>query len=345
MINLVTGDILESNAECLVNTVNCEGYMGKGIAYQFKLKFPKNNDDYVKACRNGSLTVGKLHHYCEDGKIIVNFPTKNKWRKKSELYYVTDGLKELVDLIKLQKIKSIAIPPLGCGNGGLNWSDVKPIILENLQSLSQLVDIYIYEPSKYYQHSPKQAPKLNTSHLILMTFKPNLSKFNKLRLQKTAYFMNLFSGYEYFKFEKHLYGPYAHSIDILNKDIKEFQKYYNIDTDQAYQLAKTILVSESVDKKLRIFSPAIHSATEFVNLIKTDKELELLATICSVIQTELGLNEMEINSKIKSWSEEKATKFSQQKIIEGINKLEAFSIISRDLLGGFSTKNLIANTL
>ena len=83
MIIYTTGDLLKSSAETLVNTVNCEGYMGKGIAYQFKLKFPENNKDYVKACKTGELQIGKLHYYKEDGKIIVNFPTKNKWRAKS----------------------------------------------------------------------------------------------------------------------------------------------------------------------------------------------------------------------------------------------------------------------
>lgn len=345
MINLVTGNVLESNAECLVNTVNCEGYMGKGIAYQFKIKFPRNNDDYIKACKDGTLRVGKLHYFKEDGKTIVNFPTKDKWREKSKINYIKEGMKELVHLIESLKIESIAIPPLGCGNGGLNWSDVKPIILDDLQTLAKTVEIYIYEPSKYYQNNPTQAPKLNTSHLILMAFKPNLYRFNKLRLQKTAYFMNLFSGYEYFKFDKHLYGPYAHSIDILIKDIKEFQKYYNLDTEQASQLAKTTLVSESVEKKLQVYLPAVQYATEFVNLIKSDKELELLATICSVIQTEPGLNEIEVSQKIKSWSQEKATKFGQQQILEGINRLENSNIISRDLLGGYSTKISLAKAL
>ena len=85
MYSFVTGNILESHTQCLVNTVNCEGYMGKGIAYQFKKAFPKNNDDYIKACKTGELTVGKIHHFIENNKIIVNFPTKDKWREKSKI--------------------------------------------------------------------------------------------------------------------------------------------------------------------------------------------------------------------------------------------------------------------
>ena len=119
MLTFITGDLLESSADCLVNTVNCEGYMGKGIAYQFKLKYPNNNKDYVKACKNKSLTVGKLHYFIEDNKVIINFPTKDKWRQKSKVEYIINGLNELVKLLPQLNIKSIAIPPLGCGNGGL----------------------------------------------------------------------------------------------------------------------------------------------------------------------------------------------------------------------------------
>ena len=92
MFFYTTGDLLQSDAEALVNTVNCEGYMGKGIAYQFKLKFPNNNKDYVKACKNGTLRPGKLHVYKESEKIIINFPTKDKWREKSRMEYIEDGL-------------------------------------------------------------------------------------------------------------------------------------------------------------------------------------------------------------------------------------------------------------
>ena len=99
MFFYTTGDLLQSDAEALVNTVNCEGYMGKGIAYQFKLKFPNNNKDYIKACKSGVLRPGKLHFYREAGKIIINFPTKDKWREKSQIKYIEDGLDSLILLI------------------------------------------------------------------------------------------------------------------------------------------------------------------------------------------------------------------------------------------------------
>ena len=104
MYSFVTGNILESHTQCLVNTVNCEGYMGKGIAYQFKKAFPKNNDDYIKACKTGELTVGKIHHFIENNKIIVNFPTKDKWREKSKISYIDKGMDTLIDFIKNKEL-------------------------------------------------------------------------------------------------------------------------------------------------------------------------------------------------------------------------------------------------
>ena len=132
MYSFVTGNILESHTQCLVNTVNCEGYMGKGIAYQFKKAFPKNNDDYIKACKTGELTVGKIHHFIENNKIIVNFPTKDKWREKSKISYIDKGMDTLIDFIKNNNIHSISIPPLGCGNGGLEWNEVQKILVEKI---------------------------------------------------------------------------------------------------------------------------------------------------------------------------------------------------------------------
>jgi len=340
MFSFITGDMLESNAECLINTVNCEGYMGKGIAYQFKLKFPENNDDYVKACKSRTLRIGTIHHYQEKGKLIINFPTKDKWREKSKIEYINIGLAELVKLIPTLNIKSIAVPPLGCGNGGLMWADVKTLIVEQLKSFSKDLDIIIYEPSKYYKSKATVVPKINASHLILMTFKLKLNKFSKIRLQKTAYFMNLFSGTKYFDFTKYKLGPYAHSIDILTKSIKEFQDHYKIDTEKAYDLAKTMVISKSTENKLKTFDKAIEEATNFVNQISSAKELELLATICFILESKQDLTAQEIVREVKEWSDEKASKFSEKEILKGIPLLLDKKLIQENLMGQYNISNI-----
>lgn len=143
MIEYVNGDMFQSDADCLVNTVNCEGYMGKGIAYQFKVKFPENNQSYVKACKTGMLKVGQIHYYVEDGKTIINFPTKNKWREPSKMSYIEDGMDAFVQVLPTLNVKTVAIPPLGCGNGGLEWRVVKSVIVDKLQSLEEKYTFYI----------------------------------------------------------------------------------------------------------------------------------------------------------------------------------------------------------
>ena len=107
MVEYTKGNMFESDADCLVNTVNCEGYMGKGIAYQFKIRFPENNKSYIKACKSGKLTVGKMHYFIEDGVTIVNFPTKNKWRENSKMEYIEEGMDSFVELIPALNVKKI----------------------------------------------------------------------------------------------------------------------------------------------------------------------------------------------------------------------------------------------
>ncbi|MEG2018712.1 MAG: macro domain-containing protein, partial [Clostridium sp.] len=322
------------SAEALVNTVNCEGYMGKGIAYQFKLQYPENNIDYVKACKKGTLTVGKLHYFKEKGKLIINFPTKNTWRAKSKMQYVEDGLDALIQLVNQQQIKSIAIPPLGSGNGGLIWAEVKAVIEEKLSVLHPDIQVYIYEPSQNYVAQPTVEPKLSMSALVLMQVKQELNKFDTLRLQKTAYFINIFASQNYFNFKRHKYGPYDNSIAIISRNIKEFQKYHNVkNTHEAYRILYNKIVSGKVEANLKELMPFIHKAAEYVNEIDTNHELECLATIIFLIQEKRVLSETEILQSFKAWSEDKAIRFSEEDIRKGIKRLNETSVIENTLTG------------
>ncbi len=344
MIIYTTGDLLKSPVEALVNTVNCEGYMGKGIAYQFKLKFPDNNKDYVKACKTGELQIGKLHYYKEDGKFIVNFPTKNKWRAKSKMEYVEKGLDELVLLIERLGIQSIAIPPLGSGNGGLVWSEVKKLIEEKLAAVDEKVQIYIYEPSQNYVSQPKAEPKLSLSALVLMDIKHHLNKFDTLRLQKTAFYMDIFSDQHYFNFTGHKFGPYDNSISIISRNIKEFQKYHGVkNTDEAYIILYNKIVSNHVESKLATFQPFIEKAAEFVNTFKTNHELECLSTITYLLKEKEELTQSEIIDEFKRWSEDKAKRFPEGDIINGIDKLFDLHIIEKTLMGFTLNKSFAYN--
>lgn len=334
MITFTTGDILKASTDAIVNTVNCEGYMGKGIAYQFKLKFPKNNELYVKACKKGEFKIGSILSCFEGGKTIINFPTKDEWRKNSKYEYIDTGMNTLIKIIPDLNIESIAFPPLGCGNGGLEWMKVKEILLQYLEPLKNNYEIVIYEPSGVINDNEvKKAPKLNASHLILMKIKLELTKFNKTRLQKTGYLLNYFAEEDYFKFEAYNFGPYANSISILSREIKEFQEYYNFDTKRAVEWASNTMISESVIAKLRKYESSIEKATSFVNSIKTDKELELITTILFLISNNSPIDFPTLKEKFKSWSEHKAESFSDNEIEEGVNSLLKENLLKRSLMG------------
>jgi O-acetyl-ADP-ribose deacetylase (regulator of RNase III) len=148
MIKYITGNILDSSAQALVNTVNTLGVMGKGIALQFKKAYPNNFKAYHDACKNTEVIIGKMFvttdtNLSSGEKIIINFPTKKDWRNPSEYDYIEAGLDDLKHVVEFQKIKSIAIPPLGCGFGGLKWERVKKIIEKKLATLN--VEIFIHE--------------------------------------------------------------------------------------------------------------------------------------------------------------------------------------------------------
>jgi O-acetyl-ADP-ribose deacetylase (regulator of RNase III) len=334
MIEFTTGNLFDTKAQALVNTVNCEGYMGKGIAYQFKLKYPENNTSYVKACKSGALYIGSMHYYMEQDKIIINFPTKDKWRAKSKMSYIDIGLEQLVNLIQKLEIKSIAIPPLGSGNGGLNWNEVKKHIIDKLTPISDYVDIVIYEPSKNYSVTSKEEPKLSCSALILMQLKERLNKFGALRLQKAAYFTNIFLGENYFKFDRYKFGPYANTIAIISKNIKEYQKYHGVkNTNEAYSILLTKLISKNITNKLNHIEPALIKATNFVNSILDDHKLECIATVTYIVQEQPMISIQDIIGAFNKWSKEKSQRFSDEEICEAIEYLISVGILETTLTG------------
>jgi O-acetyl-ADP-ribose deacetylase (regulator of RNase III) len=150
MIELTQGNILRTEAEALVNTVNCVGVMGRGLALQFKRAFPANFAAYAAACKRAEVQPGRMH-IVETGqltspRLIVNFPTKRHWKDKSRIEDIDAGLDALIADVKRLGIKSIAVPPLGCGLGGLDWADVRPRIERSFAMLPK-VRVLVYEPS------------------------------------------------------------------------------------------------------------------------------------------------------------------------------------------------------
>jgi O-acetyl-ADP-ribose deacetylase (regulator of RNase III) len=150
MVRFEKGNLLEAPVDALVNAVNTVGVMGRGIALMFKERFPENFRAYASACRAGKVTVGRMF-ICEAGepdgpRWIINFPTKEHWRKPARLEWVVSGLESLKEVIREKGIRSIALPPLGCGNGGLDWPVVKPLMIKALGQMED-VEVVIYEPT------------------------------------------------------------------------------------------------------------------------------------------------------------------------------------------------------
>jgi O-acetyl-ADP-ribose deacetylase (regulator of RNase III) len=149
VIESVSGNIFDSNADAIVNAVNCVGVMGKGLALQFKKRFPDNFKIYKESCAHQELRPGNVLVYdrgeLEKPRFIINFPTKDHWKQPSEIGYIDSGLESLAGAIQKHDISSIAIPALGCGLGGLQWAEVRPRIVEALSPITDLT-VYIYDP-------------------------------------------------------------------------------------------------------------------------------------------------------------------------------------------------------
>jgi O-acetyl-ADP-ribose deacetylase (regulator of RNase III) len=147
MLQRAHGNLLHAETDAIVNTVNTVGVMGKGLALQFAEAFPENTRIYARACRAGEVRVGKMLVVERDvaPRFIVNFPTKQHWRSPSQLAWIEEGLTDLVAEVRARRIASIAIPPLGCGLGGLSWADVKPRIEAAFAALPD-VRVLVYEP-------------------------------------------------------------------------------------------------------------------------------------------------------------------------------------------------------
>ncbi|MGD0449926.1 MAG: macro domain-containing protein [Candidatus Bathyarchaeia archaeon] len=162
-VEYVEGDILEAKTQVVVNTVNCEGFMGKGLALQFKKAYPEMFKEYKQKCVEGEIEIGKLHLYKNSFRYwILNFPTKDRWRQNSKLDYIQKGLEEFKNRYHEWGITSIAFPRLGCQQGGLDWKDVRPLMekyLDNLPSVA--VQIFSFKPSEK-KPTKKRKPKKPT---------------------------------------------------------------------------------------------------------------------------------------------------------------------------------------
>lgn len=333
MIHYKIGNLLESDAEALVNTVNTVGVMGKGIALQFKNTFPNNFRVYQKACKNNEIQVGKLLITEEESlllgnKIIINFPTKTNWRLPSEFSYIENGLIELVNEIKERKIKSIAIPPLGAGNGGLDWSKVKLILEKYLADVD--CQIYIYEPSQSIQEVlKKERVKLTPARAMLLSVLYDLVQSgefaSEFSAEKIAYFLQRFGAKDVFKldFQPNFYGPYSgkvkHVLYYLNGSY--IMGYSSKDKKPFEELGLVFEAEQDVNKFLDSgeniqFKQTVENTKKFLSGFYSPFGLELLSTIDFIKKSKNVNSQEEIIKELENWSDRKKSLFTNPKFIE-----------------------------
>jgi O-acetyl-ADP-ribose deacetylase (regulator of RNase III) len=335
MIETKTGDVLQADAEALVNTVNCVGIMGRGVALQFKNAFPENFKAYKIACAREEVQPGKMFVF-ETGRLtnpkyIINFPTKRHWRGKSRIEDIESGLEALAREIRARKILSIAIPPLGSGLGGLNWSDVRPRILKALSALED-VQVTIFEPT----NSPaltkaREIPKMTSGRAALVVLMHRylsglMDPFVTLiEVQKLMYFMQEAGQPLKLNYIKHHYGPYADNLrHVLTSIEGHLVSGYHDGGDAPEKQLQ--LVPGAVDDAIEFLKTDADAKVRFdrvgrlVEGFETPFGLELLATVHWVASKENATRTANAIKKVHDWSDRKQ-QFSRRQIGIAFNRL------------------------
>ena len=299
MITFTQGNLLEARAEALVNTVNTLGVMGKGIALMFKERFADNFRRYAAACKAKEVCTGKMFvtevRELDGPRWIVNFPTKQHWRGDSKMEWITEGLQDLRRFLIDNKVKSIAIPPLGAGNGGLDWAEVRPHIEEALAGLD--TDIIVFEPTQKYQNVAKRTgvEKLTPTRALIAELVRRYwvlgMECSLLEIQKLAWFLERSIERASLtpldlRFVPHKYGPYAdrlrHLLEGLDGSYLHCDKRIGdadpLDViwfdDGRKTFVQTYLKSEAKD-----YVPALEATAALIDGFESPYGMELLATV------------------------------------------------------------------
>lgn len=338
MLQYKAGNIFDEDVEAIVNTVNCVGVMGRGLALQFKKTFPDNFKVYAAACKRNEVKPGNMFVYTHDTllnpKHIINFPTKRHWRGKSRMEDIEIGLKDLCKVIKNNNIKTIAIPPLGSGLGGLNWGQVKEAIHRNLSAMDD-VDIIVFEPkgspSAQKMVPNKEVPKMTPGRAALIGLMRRylnglLDPFVSLiEIHKLMYFLQESGEPLKLKYKKVHYGPYADNLrHVLNVIEGHFVSGY---ADGGDDPTKTIELVPGAHEEAESFLKTKKQTVEnfdkvsrLVDGFETPFGLELLATVHWVITYEGAASENEVVQKVHNWNNKKK-RFTPRQILIAIKAL------------------------
>ena len=349
MIHEERGNLLDAQVDALVNTVNTVGVMGKGVALQFKQAFPDNYQAYKRACDQGEVVPGRMFVFDTNRlgpqRYIINFPTKRHWKGKSRLEDIQSGLQDLVRVLREYEIRSVAVPALGCGNGGLDWRQVRPIIERELGALSD-VEVRIFPPAgapaatamRVATRKPPmtrgRAAVMGLLHRYLLasasqrfgqTAKEEQPGVSLLEIQKLMYLLQRAGEDLRLGFAKGRYGPYAEN---LNKVLEGMEGHYIRgfgDRSQAVlKLAPIALLENGINEAEEWISreqPSLRTRfTEVLRLIEGFESpygLELLATVHWAATNEDAVAAKDVDRAtaiVREWSARKAELFTPKHV-------------------------------
>jgi|SRR5215469_9100696 len=340
MIQRTTGNLLDSDAEAFVNTVNSVGVMGKGIALQFKQAFPGNYAAYAAACKRGEVEPGRMFVFhtntLHNPRFIINFPTKRHWKGKSRMKDIESGLQSLIEIIRRENIHSVAVPPLGCGNGGLDWDEVRPRIEQAFAAVPN-VDVQLYEP----KGAPKpeemkvatKRPRMTAGRAAIIGLLSRYTvpgyRLTLLEIQKLAYFLQEAGEPLKLEFHKQRYGPYAETLHYVLQRIEgHFVRGYG---DRSRDVSLHIYPEAAKEAEAFLMSEAeTHARFERVARLiegyETPYGMELLSSVhwVAVHENERAKTDPEAAvSGVLEWNEHKSRTFTPKRILAAWQRLKS----------------------
>jgi O-acetyl-ADP-ribose deacetylase (regulator of RNase III) len=362
-VDIREGDIFKSKAQTLVNTVNCVGVMGKGIALGFRKRFPAMHDDYVQHCERGEVKLGQPYLYRQDNDHwILNFPTKDHWRSVSKLADIEAGLRHLEAHYRQWGIESIAVPPLGSGLGGLEWQVVGPTLYQHLSQLDVPVELYVpfgtphdeLTPA-HFQHSLLDIPSENfkqigpdwvallrvLEELESMSYPPPVGR---ILFQKLAYFASVAGLQLGLRYSRGSYGPFSADLKsrvghLLNNGLIEEVRHgqmFEVKLGRTFDAAK-----RAFPRDLARFDPQIHRLTDLFARMRA-RDAEIAATVhfaAEELSSRGGSDpsEQEIVDAVMDWKQKRQPPLDRVSVSESVRALNALGWLraktSDDLVG------------
>lgn len=343
-IEFVTGDLFHAKTQAIVNTVNCVGVMGKGVALEFKKRWPENFKTYKNKCDQDEIQIGKMFVFDNNGSLfenssdfeyLINFPTKKHWRSKSKIEYIIEGLEDFVLEVKRLNIKSVAIPPLGCGNGGLQWGQVMPLIVDKVSELPN-VQWVIYQPKEKisepeHENIPQEMTIPRAAMVkVLGDFASYFGgSYTRLSIQKLVYFMQALEVNFNLEFSKENYGPYSKELHFALKTMEK-QHYlagYEANEEITVKSAAYAAADQYLEKNTKYLISTFTKLSHLVEGFESPFGMELLSSVHYLYSTDNCKTIGELTTGIRNWNLEKCEKFDREKISAAAARLNEDGLI------------------